>query len=104
MIFINTDLLFEIISYIAGITISISAIPQIIVIIKEKSVRGVSLFTMLLLMIGNYCWLAYGAYHRIPSMIIFNCISGTLFLIIDILKVVDIIKLKLQKKNDKTEA
>ncbi len=98
------ELIFEIISYIAGITISISAIPQIVVIIKEKSVKGVSLFTMLLLMIGNYCWLAYGVFKGIPSMIIFNSISGTSFLIIDILKVIDVIKEKRQNKVQEIEA
>jgi len=98
------DLFFEIISYIAGITISISAIPQIVVIIKDKSVKGVSLFTMVLLMIGNYCWLAYGVYKEIPSMVIFNSISGTSFLIIDILKVIDIFKEKRQKNLQNVEA
>ena len=85
------DVFFEVISYIAGVALAISAIPQIIVIIKERSVHGVSLFTMLLLMIGNYAWLAYGLYHHIVSMIVFDSITGTLFLIISILKVVDII-------------
>jgi len=98
------DLFFEIISYIAGITISISAIPQIVVIIKDKSVKGVSLFTMVLLMIGNYCWLAYGVYKGIPSMVIFNSISGTSFLIIDILKVIDIFKEKRQNNLQNVEA
>lgn len=98
------DLFFEIISYIAGITISISAIPQIVVIIKDKSVKGVSLFTMVLLMIGNYCWLAYGVYKGIPSMVIFNSVSGTSFLIIDILKVIDIFKEKRQKNLQNVEA
>lgn len=100
----SMELFFEIISYIAGITISISAIPQIIVIIKDKSVKGVSLFTMVLLMIGNYCWLAYGVYKGIPSMVIFNSISGTSFLIIDILKVIDIFKEKRQKRFKEVEA
>ncbi|RIA64904.1 uncharacterized protein with PQ loop repeat [Anaeroplasma bactoclasticum] len=90
------DIFFEVISYIAGISLAISAVPQIIVIIKERSVRGVSLFTMLLLMIGNYAWLAYGIYHHIISMIVFDSISGTLFLIVSLLKIIDNIK---QTKN-----
>ena len=93
------EIVLEVISYIAGITLAISAIPQIIVIIKEKSVRGVSLFTMLLLMIGNYCWMAYGIYYGLMSMIIFDSISGTLFLVINVLKIIDNIRItKASKK------
>jgi uncharacterized protein with PQ loop repeat len=87
---------FEVISYIAGISLAISAVPRIIVIIKERSVRGVSLFTMFLLMIGNYARLAYGIYHHIINMILFDSISGTLFLIVSLLKIIDKIK---QNKN-----
>ena len=100
----DLKVLFEIISYIAGVSLAISAIPQIIVILKEKSVRGVSLFTMLLLMIGNYCWMAYGIYYSIISMIVFDSISGTLFLIINIFKIIDIIKLKKQENDVNNEA
>ena len=85
---------FEVLSYVAGISLAISAIPQLIVICKERSVKGVSLFTMGLLMLGNYCWMAYGIYYSIVSMIVFDSISGTLFLIISILKLIDIFKSK----------
>lgn len=96
----SVKIVFEVISYIAGITLAISAIPQIIVIIKEKSVKGVSLFTMLLLMIGNYCWMVYGIYYGVMSMIIFDSISGTLFLIINVLKIIDNIRIKkVERKN-----
>ena len=89
-----TKIIFEVISYIAGVSLAVSAIPQILVILKEKSVRGVSLFTMLLLTLGNFCWMAYGIYYTLISMIVFDSISGTLFLAISVLKIIDNIKVK----------
>ena len=87
----------EIFGFAAGISLAISAIPQLIVIFREKSVHGVSLFTMLLLTFGNYCWLIYGIILKLPAMIIFDSISGTLYLTISILKMIDIVK---NKKNN----
>ena len=98
------NLVVEIIGYIAGTSLAISAIPQLLVIFKERSVRGVSLYTMLLLALGNYCWLIYGIHYNLISMIVFDSISGTLYFVISILKMIDNIKLKntLKKENVET--
>ncbi len=101
MIFADvTKIIIETISYIAGITIAISAIPQILLIIKTKSVRDVSLFTALLLTIGDFCWMIYGIYIHSWSMIIFDSFGGALYLIVSVLKIIDIIILKKQTKRE----
>ena len=97
---ITAKTIFEIISYIAGISIAVSAIPQILLIIKQKSVRDVSLFTVLLLTIGDFCWMAYGIYIKSWSMIIFDSFGGVLYLIVSILKIISIIKIKKEVKRD----
>ena len=94
----------EIFSYIAGSTLAISALPQIIMILKTKSVKGVSLFTNTLLTIGNYSWLLYGMINGVFSMIIFNTLSGTSFLIVTILTLVDKIKTKKLAHNQDSNA
>ncbi|MCR5565083.1 MAG: hypothetical protein K6F59_04765 [Gammaproteobacteria bacterium] len=91
---------FEVISYIAGISIAISAIPQILLIIRQKSVRDVSLFTVLLLTIGDFCWMIYGIYINSWSMIIFDSFGGVLYLIVSILKIISIVKIKKEVKRD----
>ena len=93
-----TKIIIETISYIAGITIAISAIPQILLIIKTKSVKDVSLFTALLLTIGDFCWMIYGIYINSWSMIIFDSFGGALYLIVSVLKIIDIIKYKKDNK------
>lgn len=95
-----TKIIIETISYIAGITIAISAIPQILLIIKTKSVKDVSLFTALLLTIGDFCWMIYGIYINSWSMIIFDSFGGALYLIVSVLKIIDIIKSKKQTKRE----
>ena len=97
---ITAKTIFEIISYIAGVSIAISAIPQILLIIRQRSVRDVSLFTVLLLTIGDFCWMAYGIYINSWSMIIFDSFGGALYLIVSILKIISIIKIKKEVKRD----
>jgi MtN3 and saliva related transmembrane protein len=80
--------------YIAGSTLAISALPQIIMIIKAKSVKGVSLFTNILLAVGNYCYLVFGILTTNIPMIIFDSICGVLFTVVSILKVIDNFKTK----------
>ena len=98
------QLVAEIFGYIAGSTLAISALPQIIMILKTKSVKGVSLFTNTLLTIGNYSWLLYGIINGVRSMIIFNTISGTSFLIVTMLTLIDRIKNSKRNKNNALNA
>lgn len=50
-------------------------IPQIIKIIKTKSVKDVSLITVLQLMLGVSLWIIYGIHLKDPIIILANSVT-----------------------------
>lgn len=52
-----------------------SFVPQIIKILKTKSVKDVSLVTLLQFSAGVTLWIIYGAYLKDPIIIIANAVS-----------------------------
>jgi len=64
----------------AGIT-TFAFVPQIIKIVKTRSVKDVSLITLLLFGLGVSLWIAYGVHLKDPIIITANSISLTTVLI-----------------------
>jgi len=55
-----TDTLIQITGITAGCITAISALPQLIKIIKEKKVEDISLWTLIVLITGLSLWTLYG--------------------------------------------
>ena len=59
----------------AGICTSVSLLPQLVKIIKEKKAENISLLTFVVLLIGLGGWIAYGIMKDDMPIIITNCFS-----------------------------
>ena len=69
-----SDLIYiRIIGFIAGILIIISFIPQLIIIILNKSSHNISLHTYILLFLSQVLWIIYGFFKNDLQIIISNC-------------------------------
>jgi MtN3 and saliva related transmembrane protein len=60
---------------IAGILTSISLLPQLIKIIREKKAEDLSYFTLILLLVGLGVWIYYGILREDLPIIITNSFS-----------------------------
>lgn len=69
------NLFWEIVGYVAGICTATVFMPQTLKTIREKNVKGLSLFSYTIYIIGMIAWTAYGFYLHSLQMIIFNSIS-----------------------------
>jgi MtN3 and saliva related transmembrane protein len=69
---------------IGGLLIIISFIPQLIVIVKNKSAKDVSISTYVILLIGQILWIIYGILRNDLQVIVTNIITTflTIFIII----------------------
>ncbi len=76
----------EIIGFIAGLLYSVSALPQIIKIIKTKDTKALSLHTYILQSLALAGWLIYGIIHALPLFIFWTVISLSLSVIILFMK------------------
>lgn len=65
----------NIFGYIAGFCTTIAFIPQVLLIIKTKDTRSISLGMYCLYCIGIASWLTYGLQKRDAAMIISNIIT-----------------------------
>lgn len=65
----------EWLGFIAGALTTSSTIPQIIRVYKLKSAREISLLFNTLLLAGISCWLAYGIWLGLLSVIVWNIIG-----------------------------
>ncbi|WP_343624575.1 SemiSWEET transporter [Flavobacterium lindanitolerans] len=74
-----------IIGTLAAIFTTIANIPQAYKIIKDKTSKGVSAGTYLVLLIGTSLWTAYGILKSDLPLIITNSISSLLSIVILIL-------------------
>lgn len=72
--------------YIAGILTTISFVPQVIRVYRNKSGRDVSAWMMLLLATGTLLWLIYGIMVGGVPIIAANAVTFTLVVLIFILK------------------
>lgn len=68
----------DIIGTIGGLLIVISFIPQLIVILKHKSAKDVSISTYVILLIGQILWIIYGILRNDLQVIITNIITSIL--------------------------
>ena len=64
-----------IVGFIAGILTAIAMLPQIIKTVKEKKAQSISVFMLLVLMIGVSLWIVYGFLNKDWPIIITNIIS-----------------------------
>jgi MtN3 and saliva related transmembrane protein len=68
----------EIIGIAAGICTAISLLPQIIKVVNEKKAQDISLFYLLVLLIGLALWTTYGFLKKDLPIIATNIFSMTL--------------------------
>ena len=76
----------EIIGFVAGLIYSVSALPQIIKIIRTKDTKALSVHTYVLQFLALTCWLIYGIIHVLPLFIFWTAISLSLTLVILFMK------------------
>ena len=67
---------------VAGICTSISMLPQLIKMIKEKKADDISYVMLFVLLTGIGCWAWYGILKRDYPIIIANCFSFLLTLLV----------------------
>jgi MtN3 and saliva related transmembrane protein len=68
-------MIWTIIGLSAAILTMFSFIPQIIKVLKTKSAKDVSVFTILQLMTGVCLWIVYGVHLKDPIIITANAIT-----------------------------
>ena len=72
----------DIIGIIAGILLIISLIPQLIKIISSKSSKDISIFMFIILLVSEILWIVYGVLKIDLQLIITNCITSIITLLI----------------------
>ncbi|MBA4167494.1 MAG: SemiSWEET transporter [Chitinophagaceae bacterium] len=65
----------EILGIAAGVCTSVSMLPQLFKIIKEKKAENISYFMMGILMVGLIGWVWYGSMKKDLPIILTNCFS-----------------------------
>jgi len=80
----------EILGIIAGIFTSVSLIPQLVKIIKEKKAENISYFMLAILMAGLIGWIWYGILKKDFPIISTNCFS----FLVNVLMIIFTIKYK----------
>jgi len=65
----------ELIGFVAAFLTTIAFIPQVLMVLKTKSVEGLSLTTYLLYITGVFLWFIHGINLESSSMIAGNFIS-----------------------------
>jgi MtN3 and saliva related transmembrane protein len=77
----------ELLGLIAGTLTTISFLPQLVKIVKNKSAKDVSLLMFLIFTLGILLWLVYGILTLTLAIIIANSVTIVLALSILILKI-----------------
>ncbi|MBE6451815.1 MAG: glutathione synthetase [Alphaproteobacteria bacterium] len=67
--------IFEIIGYIAGLSVAVCFLPQSIKTIRTQKTDDISLLSYFIYNIGIICWIIYGWYLSSLQMMLFNGIS-----------------------------
>ena len=65
----------EVLGFIAMVFTTIATLPQIIKMVKTKSVGDISIMMCILFCVGFTIWIIYGVLKGSLSLIIGNCIS-----------------------------
>lgn len=65
----------QIVGIIAGVFTSVSLLPQLIKIIREKKAKDLSYGMLIVLLIGLGCWIWYGALREDLPIIVTNGFS-----------------------------
>ncbi len=71
---------YQILAYIGGFLVIISALPQVYKIVKHKSAKDVSLPMFILLVMANILWFIYGVHLNDLALIFTNLFAGTISL------------------------
>lgn len=71
----------------AGILTAVSAIPQVIKVIKTKDVKSVSPFMFVVLLCGNVLWCYYGILLKDLPIITTNGFSALMDILMIVLKI-----------------
>ena len=71
----------------AGICTAISLLPQLIKIIRDKKANAISYGMLGILMLGLITWIVYGIVRKDYPIILTNCLSLTLNILIFIFTV-----------------
>jgi MtN3 and saliva related transmembrane protein len=77
----------QILGLSAGVLTSISSLPQLIKIIKEKEAKDVSLKMLLILLSGVALWTVYGILKKDVPIIATNCLSFALTTVVVIFRI-----------------
>lgn len=72
----------ELIGFMAAILTTAAFVPQVYKIVRSKSADGVSLMMYFVMLAGVITWEIYGWLILSPSVIMANCITALLLLII----------------------
>jgi len=78
----------EVIGIAAGVCTSISLLPQIIKIIREKKAKDISLFYLIILLVGLGLWTYYGFLRKDIPIIATNIFSMVLNITMIVLGVI----------------
>lgn len=65
----------QLVGIVAGLLTGISQVPQLIKIVKEKKVEGVSIIMLIILMAGLAGWVVYGVMSKDIPIIATNSFS-----------------------------
>ena len=65
----------EFVGITAGVCTAISLLPQLIKMVKEKKAEDISLFYLIILLIGLSLWVWYGVLRSDVPIIATNCFS-----------------------------
>ncbi len=68
----------QIIGIVAGILTAVSMLPQLLKILKEKKAENVSVWMLIVLILGLALWTVYGVLKKDWPIIVTNCFSISL--------------------------
>ena len=71
----DQNTIIQIIGIVAGICTGISLLPQLIKILRKKKDQGLSLFYLIVLLVGLVLWIIYGVLRKDIPIIATNVLS-----------------------------
>ncbi len=77
----------EYLGFVAGFVTTISFVPQVLRVYRNKSGRDISLWMVLLLSSGTFLWLIYGLQLKSLPIVAANAVTFMLVVLIFILKI-----------------
>ncbi len=77
----------EYLGFFAGFITTISFVPQVLRVYKNRSGRDVSLYMLLLLSTGTFLWLVYGLMLGSAPIVAANAVTFALVVLICMLKI-----------------